>query len=452
MGRSHAVVLGASMAGLGAARALTEHFERVTVVERDELPDVAEPRKGVPQAHHAHGLLPSGYRILDAWFPGLMRELVAAGGIEGDLTGDFLWYQYGAWKLRADSGLGGIVVSRPFLEAGVRRHTRALPKVTFLTGHDVLEPIYDAAGGRVTAAQVKHRGSGETTTLDADLVVDATGRGSAAPKWLAAWGLGAVPESEVRIDVGYATGVFERKPGDLYGAMGAIIAGTTPAAKRFAAVLGAEADRWVITLVGVLGDHPPTELAAWRQFARALPTADVSRLVDGREPLGPLVAYRFPANRHRHFEQLARLPAGFLPLGDAVCSFNPIFGQGMSVALSEAKALEECLRSGDDALAPRFFARIAPIVASPWTIATGEDFRFPEVVGDRPPGFGFVTRYMERAHAAAARDPVVLKRFFEVASLLAPPTAMMAPGVALRVALGGLGAAPPGPERKVALA
>lgn len=450
MVRKHAVVLGASMAGLGAARALSGHFERVTLVERDELTDVADARKGVPQANHAHGLLPSGYRILDGYFPRMMQELVAGGATAGDLTGDFLWYQYDGWKLRADSGLGAIVVSRPFLEAAVRRHVRALPKVTCLANHDVEEPVYDAARSCVTAAIVRDRRSGAITTLDADLVVDATGRGSVAPKWLAGWGFGEVPESTVRVDVGYATGVFERRPGDLYGSIGAIIAGTTPKSTRFAAVLGAEGDRWVITLVGAVRDYPPTELPGWREFARGLPTDDVTRLTAGREPLGPLIAYRFPANRHRHFDKLPSFPSGFLPLGDAICSFNPIFGQGMSVALSEAKALDECLSEGDAELAPRFFQRAAPIVASPWAIATGEDFRFPQVEGPRPPGFSFITRYMERAHRAATKDKVVLRRFFEVASLLAPPTAMMAPSIAWRVALGGLGSAPQGPERKVA--
>jgi 2-polyprenyl-6-methoxyphenol hydroxylase-like FAD-dependent oxidoreductase len=450
MARTHAVVLGASMAGLGAARALSEHFDQVTLVERDALPDGADVRKGVPQASHAHGLLPSGYRILDAYFPGMMAELVAGGAMTGDLTGDFLWYQYGGWKLRADSGLGGIVVSRPFLEAAVRRRVRALPKISCLSDHDGEEPVYDAPSGRVTGLRVKNRATQESTTLAADLVVDASGRGSRATDWLASWGFGQTPQTEVRVDVGYATGVFERKPDDLYGSMGAIIAGTTPQSSRFAAVLGAENARWVVTLVGALRDYPPTELDGYRQFAKSLPTDDVSRLIDERQPLSAPVAYRFPANRHRHFDRMPHLPEGFLPLGDAICSFNPIFGQGMSVALSEAKALDECLQKGDRDLLRRFFARANAIIASPWAIATGEDFRFPQVEGTRPPGFALITRYMERAHRAANRDPVVLKRFFEVASLLAPPTSMMAPSVAWRVALGGLGAEPAGPANKVA--
>jgi 2-polyprenyl-6-methoxyphenol hydroxylase-like FAD-dependent oxidoreductase len=447
-GTSHAVVMGASVAGLGAARALIDHFDKVTLVERDELPVEPENRKGVPQGSHAHGLLPSGARVLDEYFPNIIDDVVAAGAPRGDMCGDFLWYQHGGWKLRVDVGLRCVVVSRPFLERTVRQRVRDLPKVTLLEGHDVEQPRFDATSGAVNGVVVRNRTSKETTTLDADLVIDATGRGSVAPKWLAAWGFGDVAETLVRVDVGYATGVFERKPGDLYSSMGAIIAGTVPASKRFAAILGAEGSRWIITLVGMLGDHPPTEIGAWREFARGLPTTEVNDLTDGREPLGPLTGYRFPANRHRHYERMKSFPKGFLVTGDAVCSFNPIYGQGMSVGLTEAKALDECLAAGRDDLAARFFGRVNKIVASPWAITTSEDYRYPEVEGARPPGFGLVSRYMARAHRAATRDPVVLKRFFEVASLLAPPPAMMNPSIAWRVLLGGRGPTPSSPAQK----
>jgi 2-polyprenyl-6-methoxyphenol hydroxylase-like FAD-dependent oxidoreductase len=451
-GRKHAIVLGGSMAGLGMARALVNHFDRVTLVERDELPIGTAHRKGVPQGQHAHGLLPSGYRILADYFPKMMDELVADGAIRGDLTGDFLWYQYGAWKLRANSGLEAIVVSRPHLERKVRERVIGLPTLTLLQGHVGEEPLFDIGAGRVTGLRVKNVSTGVTAALDADLVVDAFGRGSPSPKWLASWGYGEVAVSNVAIDVGYATGVFERRPGDLYGSMGAIIAGTAPQSTRYAAILGAEGNRWIITLSGSLLDFPPTDFAAWKEYARGLPTLDLVDLVKDREPVEPLVSYRFPANRHNHYEKLNRFPAGYLITGDAVCSFNPIYGQGMSVALSEARALGDCLAAGDGDLAKRFFHKVRQIIASPWAIATGEDYRYPQVEGRRPPGFGILSRYMERAHRAASRDPVVLKQFFEVASLLAPPPAMLAPRIAWRVLVGGRGVGQTRPIQKLALA
>jgi 2-polyprenyl-6-methoxyphenol hydroxylase-like FAD-dependent oxidoreductase len=436
----HAVVLGASMAGLGAARALSSHFDRVTIVERDALrSETRESRKGVPQGNHGHGLLASGYRVLDAYFPGMMREIVDAGASPGDVTGDFLWYQFGAWKLRTDSGLGGIIVSRPFLEAKVRERVRALENVTLLSEHDGVEPIFDAEERRVTGMRVKDRSNDTEHVLEADLVVDAAGRGSLTPNWLASWGFGEVKQSLVRCDVGYATNVFERRAGDFHGSVGGVIVGTPPHERRGGALFAVEGNRWIVTLFGALGDHPGSEPTAFKDFARSLPVPDLFELVCDREPIASGAQYKFPANRRCHFDELARFPDGYLVLGDGICSFNPVYGQGMSVALCEAKALDECLGAGMNGLAKRFFARAAVLIANPWTIATGEDLRFPEVEGARPPGFGLLSSFMARAHRAATKDPVVLTRFFEVANLLRAPTAMLSPEVAMRVLVGGIG-------------
>lgn len=447
--RKHAVVLGGSMAGLGAARALANHFERVTIVERDNLPTDSVSRRGVPQGQHAHGVTPLGFRILSHYFPNIMDELVADGALRGDFTGDFLWHQFGGWKLRANSGLESILARRPHLERKVRERVLALNKITLLQGHDVEEPVFDPGSQCVTGVRVKNRSNAATGTLDADLVVDALGRSSPSPKWLAAWGCGEVRESNAVVEVGYATAEFERRSGDLYNSFGAIIACTPPHSTRKGVILATEDNGWIITLVGCLRDYPPTDLAAWKEYARSLPTSDIFDLVKDREPLGPIAAYRFPANRRRHYEKLDRFPQGYVVTGDALCSFNPAYGQGMSVAFSDARALDDCLAAGDDDLAKRFFQKAAPANDGAWAVATGEDYRFPEVEGRRPPGFGIVSRYMEWAHRAARKDPVVLKQFFEVAGLVAPPSSMLAPGIAWRVLVGGLSGRQKSPAQKI---
>ncbi|MEX2080526.1 MAG: FAD-binding monooxygenase, partial [Dehalococcoidia bacterium] len=325
------------------------------------------------------------------------------------------------------------------LESCVRRHTRALPNVRFFEGFDCEAPRFES--GRVTGLALKSRESGETQTLDAALVVDATGRGSQSPKWLREWGYPAVPETEVQIDVGYATGLFERHPSDLWGSSGAIIAGNVPEATRFGAILATENGEWMVTLAGAVGDYPPTDYAGWMDYARDLPTSDLVDMLAGRDLIGEIQSYRYPANRRRHYEKMSDFPAGYLVIGDALCSFNPVYGQGMSVAAAEAKALDECLASGQGELWRTFFARSKKLVDPAWTIATGEDMKYPQVRGKRPPGFKLVNAYMGRAHAACTRDPVVLRQFFEVANLLAPPTSMLSPRIAWRVALGGRGKA-----------
>jgi 2-polyprenyl-6-methoxyphenol hydroxylase-like FAD-dependent oxidoreductase len=425
-----AVVLGASVAGLLAARVLSRHFAHVTVVERDVLPAGSDSRRGVPQSQHAHGLLASGYQVLDDLFPGMMDELEALGAPRADVVGDFLWFQYGRWKLRHHSGLQGMTVSRPCLEAAIRRRVRSLPNVTFLDGTDAIHPTFDSAQGRVTGLVVHGRSEEQ---LAADLIVDASGRGSRSPRWLEAWGFGPPEVSVVKVDVGYATRIFERRPGEFFASNGGIVSGTPPKERRYAAVLAAEGNRWVVTLVGMLGDHPPTDERGWTDFSASLPVSAVHELVTAARPLTPITSFRFPANQRRYYERMSRFPAGYLVIGDAVCSFNPIYGQGMSVAASEAKALDESLAGGVDGLARRFYARARKIIDIPWLIATGEDLRFPDVEGKRPPGAAVVNRYLERVHAVASRDPVVCRKFFDVLNLLAAPPSLMAPRVAARV-------------------
>jgi 2-polyprenyl-6-methoxyphenol hydroxylase-like FAD-dependent oxidoreductase len=421
------------MAGLLAAKALSNHFQRVTLVERDVLPDHAALRRGVPQAAHAHGLLTSGYRVMDKYFPGMMEELEALGAPRGDVVGDFLWFQYGRWKLRHQAGLPGITVSRPCLEAAIRHRVKALPNVTFLEGTGGLKPVFTASADRVTGLFVRRRDEDSTEVLEADLVVDATGRGSQSPKWLKEWGCGSPETISVKVDVGYATRVFERRPGDLFNSTGAIVAGTPPAETRYAAILAAEGSRWVVTLIGMLGDYPPVEEKAWTEFAASLPVPVVHDLVVSARPLTEIVSYRFSANQRRLYERMKRFPEGYLVIGDAVCSFNPIYGQGMSVAATEAKALDECLATGIADLAKRFYASARKIVDIPWLIATGEDLRSPQVEGPRPPGSWLVNRYLDRVHAAASDDATVCRKFFNVLNLLAPPTSLMSPPLAWRV-------------------
>jgi 2-polyprenyl-6-methoxyphenol hydroxylase-like FAD-dependent oxidoreductase len=378
-------------------------------------------------------LLASGYRLMDEYFPGMMDELEALGAPRGDVVGRFLWYQYGHWKLRHESGLRGITVSRPFLEAAIRQRVKAIRNVRFLEGTTVVQPVFAAASGRVTGVVLRPRDRAHESTCAADLVVDASGRGSRSPKWLEEWGFAPPETVVVKVNVGYATRIFKRCEGDFYNSMGGIIAGSPPESTRYGAVLAAERQRWVVTLVGSLGDYPPDTVPEWNAFAATLPVQAVHALVTTATPLSDICTYRFPANQRCLYERLGRFPEGYLVMGDALCSFNPIYGQGMSVAATEARALEESEPARLEGLARRFYARASKIVDIPWQIATGEDLRFPRVEGVRPAGFRLVNRYLDRVHAVASTDAAVCRRFFDVLNLLAPPTALMSPGIAWRV-------------------
>jgi 2-polyprenyl-6-methoxyphenol hydroxylase-like FAD-dependent oxidoreductase len=434
----HAIVLGASLAGLFTARVLTESFDEVTLVDRDSLPDGPVPRKGVPQGWQSHGLHARGREILEDLFPGLTDELVAHGASLGDVQDAARWINDGHRLRRAVSGMHGIAFSRPLLEDLVRTRVRALRGVSFATPVEVLE--LTATADRVTGVRVRVRGTvGDGETMAADLVVDATGRGSHMPAWLDGLGFPRPSESEIQIGLGYTTWEFGRRPGDLDGDIAAII-GATVDNQRFGAALACEGDRWQVTAGGYLGLHASaTDIAQFRAFAAALPAPDIGNLVADREPLAPGRLHRIPSSRRRHYEKLSRFPRGLLVIGDALSSFNPAYGQGMTVAAVEVLALRDLLAGPTalDDLGRRFFRKAARIVDVPWAIAGGSDLRLPGVPGPVPRKVRIINAYVARVQAAAAIDPAVGLAFLRVANTVDLPEKLLRPSVALRVLRAG---------------
>ena len=432
MSGRHAVVVGASLSGLLAARVLSEHVDRVTIVDRDQLPTHTSSRRGVPQGRHGHGLLASGFRSLQQLFPGLSDELIAAGAVPGDIVGDVRWHQHGYYKAKFESGLGGVLLSRPLLEETIRRRVRNIRNIRMVDQtHVVSLAVTD---GRVTGIDLQTSGHGRET-LHAALVVDASGRCSRSPEWLAALGYEAPVTDAVHVGLGYTTRTFVRRPHDLDGDRGAIIGPRPPALRRVGFALAMEGDRWMVTLAGWLGDHAPADPAGFLEFARTLARPDIYDLIREATPLTVATTYAFPSNQRLRYERLTRFPGGYLVIGDAVCSFNPFYGQGMSVAALEALALDRCLRedSSLDTLWRRFFRVLGSIVEAPWTIAAGSDFAFPGITGTKPAGTDLVNWYLDRVHKAASTDRRVCRAFFDVANLLAPATTLFRPGVVARV-------------------
>ncbi|MDN5934197.1 MAG: FAD-dependent oxidoreductase [Pseudonocardia sp.] len=429
----HAVVLGASLSGLCAARVLAESFAAVTVVERDTLPVAVASRRGVPQGRHLHALLPRGRRVLDSLFDGLSAELVTAGAPTGDGLGNVRWLLSGRRLRQVDIGEQGLFLSRPFLEGHVLARVRALPRVEFLDGHDVSGVTSGA--DRVTGVRVQDRAGGPGRVLDADLVVDCTGRGSRTPVWLAELGHPGPAEDRVRIEVAYASRLYRFRPGAM-GADRLILCGWTPACPRGAAVAELEGGRHIVTLAGMLGEAPPTDPDGFVEFASRLPFPDVHELIRAGEPLDDPVAFRYPANVRRRYERLRRFPAGLLVLGDAVCSFDPIYGQGMTVAALQAEVLRAELARGRVPAPRRYFRRIARVLDAPWGIATGGDLAFPGVQGRRTPMIRLVNAYLPRLHAAAETDARLGAAFIRVTGLIARPEGLLRPDRVLRVLRG----------------
>ena len=470
----NAIVIGGGMAGLFAANVLADHCERVTVLERDEawrprsratghtvdtesLPQ-ADGRSGVPQSRHVHVLLLRGVEVLRKRFPGLEEELLALGAPPLSWLKDTAALAGGSWLPRFDSNLIGFSLSRTLLENQVRERLRRRGNIQFRTGYRVVSLstsfIQTATHGRregeggskdarVTGAVCT--AGDETVTLHADLVVDASGRSSRLPRWLEELGYAAPQESTVNADVGYATRWY-KIPEDWQADWKMVLLATRfPDIKGGAVVQPVEGGRWVVTLVGYAGDHPPTDIAGFEEFARRLIGPQVWEAIREAEPLTGIGGYRRTENHWRHYEKLKRWPQGLIALGDSVCAFNPVYAQGMTVSALSAELLDDFLkRRGnrkrgdvDGALLVSsglaFQKELAKMLQTPWQLATSDDFRWAgRKAGDASLIERFMHRYIEHVLDRIHRPDVCLA-FFNVAHLISPPAALFRPRIALPI-------------------
>ena len=428
----HAVVIGASMGGLLAARALSEFFADVTVLERDTFPASDIARKGVPQGRHIHGLLAGGRDLIEGFFPGWTSEVVASGGLSGDVCGDAIWVGRGVTLKSVPSDMVGLLASRPVLEGHVRRRLLRLPNVHAVENCAVQGLVATPDRSAIQGIRIR-LDAGVEQVLLADLVVDASGRGSSSSAWLEGLGYARPLEERIEIGFGYTTRLYRRQETDLGGKGALVIVGNGPNWRNGGALLQTK-DSWIVSLGGYFGDHAPEDEQMFAAYARSLPRPDIYDIVLRAEPLTDFASYRFPANLRRRYERLARFPKNYLVFGDAICSFNPVYGQGMTVAAQEASLLRGCLAAGGEAdLARRFFDAAKAAVDVPWDMAVGNDLRHPQVAGARPAKVKFINWYIGKLHKAARHDGKVATAFLQVANLKAPPERLLHPAVVGRV-------------------
>jgi 2-polyprenyl-6-methoxyphenol hydroxylase-like FAD-dependent oxidoreductase len=432
---SHAVVLGASMAGLLAARALADFFDRVTVVERDPLSDAGAARQGVPQGRHLHALLARGAQVIEELFPGILDELVLDGAQHFD-GGDLSRLHYcvgGHLLVRRGSApaFAAYCATRPFLEGHVRRRLRGMANVTLLDEHTIVALTSTSDHQRVTGARVLSRRTGECTALGADLVVDATGRAAHTPAWLDSLGYDRPPEDRVVVHLAYASQLL-RMATDAPHELGFLV-GIAPGRPRGVGLLHCENDLWLLTVMGIAGSEAASDLGAMCDFVEDCAPAQLLAAVRDAEPVGEPVRHKMPCSRWRRYDKMRRFPEGLLVTGDAICSFNPIYGQGMTVAALEALALRDCLSRGTGDLAPRFFRAAAAPIHQAWQLSANPDLALPEIDGTPPLVARLLNGYLDRVLAAAESDTVIVDQFVRVTSLLDPATRLLRPQVIWRV-------------------
>ena len=434
----HAVVVGASMAGLAIAEALSRHFRRVTIIERDALPEQPQNRTGVPQGHHLHALLTGGADALEQLLPGFADGLVEAGAVPVRLPTDMLWLNPRGWVRPFDRGYPMLSASRSLIEWHTRTLVRRNVRITILDRRNVIELRLSDDRRRVTGVTIS---AGDEPTsveqLDADLVVDAAGRRSRLPDWLERLGFQRPAETRIDAHLSYATRIYRRPPIDaVWKAI--FLQAQPPDSARMGIMFPIEGDRWIVTLQGAGGDRPPTSDDGYAEFAASLRSPAISEAISGAEPLTDAVGWANTANMRRHYDSVA-LPDRLLAVGDSACAFNPVYGQGMTVGAQTAVALHEQLerhrrkRPTLDGFTGQMQKAVAKVGDGAWMIATGDDLRFPDTTGPKPSRLTRLQhRYLDRALAAATVDETVMDAVLHAFMLLAPPTVLFRPSIVAR--------------------
>ena len=430
----HAIVIGGSLAGLMTARVLADHFDKVTILERDQIEEHPAVRKSVPQANHLHVLLLGGQQVMSSLYPDFTDRMDQLGAVRYRAGIENAFYLpdgkahnlSGTVKYPYDLGWDNYSQSRGLLEHCVRQCTLELTNVSFESGSPVQSLIYE--DGRVQG--VKCDQPEGVDSFAADLVVDAGGRGSRAPHWLRNIGFGVPEETTIGVDFAYSSTKF-RIP-DSYDEPEKLLVfnGPPPDHPKGAFMEEIEDRTWHLTLFGRFGEYPPTDEDGFYAFAQALHTPKLYDLIKDAERVAEIVHFRFPTSVLRHYEHLAAFPEGFLVLGDAISSFNPVYGQGMSSAAMQVKALQQLLTeraAGSDeldGLAMAFFPKAAEVVAAPWTLAANADFAYPQTKGERPPDARESRHYFGALFGLTGEDMEVYKLVAEVFQLAKPLSAL----------------------------
>jgi 2-polyprenyl-6-methoxyphenol hydroxylase-like FAD-dependent oxidoreductase len=429
-----AVVIGAGMGGLAAAKAIAPYFQQVTVLERDALPEAAAPRIGTPQARHAHALLSSGEQALEELFPGIGSDFRNAGAVI--LRGQDVLFERPGYDPfpRRDFGFETISLSRPAIERVCRRRLEGELNVDIRSLARVVGLVSSPDRGAVTAVQYEDE-RGAVHEFAVDLVVDASGRAIPTLSFLDCIGSPKPKQTEIGVDVGYASAIFE--PSDASRDwMGLFHFGMPPGEGRGALIFPIENGGWMVSIGRRPSGEMPSDIESLVVYTRTLRTPTAWEALRTAKPVTDVARYGFPASLRRHFHELD-LPRGLVPIADSICRFNPLFGQGMSVAAMEAITLGKLLaarRSSPNplnGLGADFLAEIQETLEAPWGVAIS-DFAYAHTTGERPPDLAQRLQYSKALLSLAAQDADVHRLMVEVSQLMKPQSALGEPAIVER--------------------
>ncbi|SMQ64804.1 2-polyprenyl-6-methoxyphenol hydroxylase [Bacillus sp. OV166] len=423
-----ALVIGGSIAGLLAARILSDFFEEVLIIEKDQKREKHLTRTGVPQGTHGHALLKSGEEILTELFPGIVDELIADGSVKSDFTSELAWNHHGSWKVKYHAGISIIQQSRPFLEWHIQRRLEMIPNISFLYGAKAKRMVINSDSTSIIGVEIQKDGEA-AVPLNANLVVDATGAGSNSTNWLRQLGFDAPQKTEVKVNLFYASRIYSSLSSKNKDWGNLLVYPNPPRQNRGGSISPIENQRWMVTLLGYGVESPPSTLEEFINYAKSLEQPDVYEAIKNGTPETDVSVYRFPALRRFHYENLQRFPNGLIVSGDAFCRIDPVFGQGMSIAALEAialkKELQKALKKNKlSQISKNTHRSFSKIIDVPWLIALTEDFRFTHTDGAKPFGLPLLKWYVKRVILACESNQKIYGKLINVLQLKAHPISL----------------------------
>jgi 2-polyprenyl-6-methoxyphenol hydroxylase-like FAD-dependent oxidoreductase len=424
------------MGGLAVARALSDHFREIVVIERDALSlERAEHRPGVAQSWHIHGLTIGGQRALEGLFPGFVDEALALGAMRVDDRADFAIFNKYGWSTRVESEFVCLSATRVLLEFAERKRFFALMKnVRFLSNTRVMDLILEQKSGRTTAKGVITNRPDEPR-IHADLIVDCSGRSFGWKTWFKAHDIPLPKETIVDSRCAYSSRFYRpRNPRELNW-KGMTVEPVFPHRPHWGVIIPLENNDWVVTLGGFDGNYPPNDEKGFLEFARALPTPEYAAAIERAEPLTKVRSFRKLEMRWNHFETYDRV-ARFMAIGDSAWAYNPLYGQGMSVVANCARILREVVDKDNDldTLAKRYYPPARKFALPLWSSTAQLDLRWPGAVGKRPWHGALSLPAAELAVRAASKDHVVAAAALQVAHMIKPVSEAVTPVVMARIA------------------
>ncbi len=432
--RQKAIIIGGGISGKLAARVLSDYFQEVILLERDDEPIGPFPRKGARQGEHLHALLHAGHYGLEELFPGITENFYASGAVKINSTKDLAWFHHGVWKLRYDSGYTTTLQTRPHLEWHIEKYIKSILNISIQYNQVVKNLLYNEKENLVYGVEIKDS-DGTTTTLMADLIVDSSGAGSISTSWLEKLGT-YIPSEKVEIGLSYVSQSFclpENKDRDW---KIKLVYPNPPVEKIGGTISKVEGNRYIVTLIGYQNVINVKEImkneCGFLELAKKLPKLDIYQEITEGIPLSKPSVFQVPAIIWKRFDKVQQLPKGLLVIGDTVCRIDPVFGQGMSIAVLEAIALQKEFRDGNDTLQnriTRYHKKVAQIIAPIWSMVITEDFRYPEISGKKPFGLLIQQWYARHIFILSSKNQDIYDSFIKVMNLIQPMTILLKPTI-----------------------